>query len=604
MVVIEPRNEAILKDNLKLMDLPNYRKPWLLFLVLMLVGLWWPAPAYGQSGPETAEQIAFAAYKNGQWDIYSFAPTTGLIRQITNNLAEDTDPAYSPDGTRLAYASRRDENWDIYLLDLVTGQETRLTRSPHYDGAPAWHPDGDRIVFESYRDGNFDLWQVAAGGESDPAKLAGNSEAGDFAPAFHPDGSRLAFSSWRDGNKELYLLNLDNNELTRLTNSPVAEEWPAWHPDGEQLAFVQDSLGDREVFTLNMAALPVNDGPVTPITWLGRTDGPAWNPDGSTIAALFHRWDGDQIMLSAPNQTHRLPQAVTEIGILQGRLSWHANAPLYGQPLSTLLSTQPSALYQEQYSTGGNETGEPYSLVRQNDITTGTPWLADTVDESFQAWRRRLTAELGYDFLSELSDAARDVGSYTENSQYASWHKSGRAVDTLFDYYRDGQLMHEIAKENYSGETYWRIYLRCLDQSGACGRPVTANPWNYSRRARVEIAPEQGGIEKDNLAGYYVDMTAMAREYGWERISSYDDEEFGWTWNFIALEYWHYQKRFEQDGAANWYQAMQDIYPESTLEKYFSWQRMRQLDEDPHLIALKGVPLPLEMKPWWAIVAD
>jgi hypothetical protein len=29
---------------------------------------------------------------------------------------------------------------------------------------------------------------------------------------------------------------------------------------------------------------------------------------------------------------------------------------------------------------------------------------------------------------------------------------------------------------------------------------------------------------------------------------------------------------------------------------------MRQLGDKPHLIALKGVPLPLEVKPWWALV--
>jgi hypothetical protein len=47
---------------------------------------------------------------------------------------------------------------------------------------------------------------------------------------------------------------------------------------------------------------------------------------------------------------------------------------------------------------------------------------------------------------------------------------------------------------------------------------------------------------------------------------------------------------------------MLDIYPPETLERFFTWQKMRSLDEDPHLIALKGVPLPLEVKPWWNLV--
>jgi TolB protein len=266
-------------------------------------------------------------------------------------------------------------------------------------------------------------------------------------------------------------------------------------------------------------------------------------------------------------------------------------------------------LFQEDLSP--NEPGEEsYNMVRIDDLDTGTPWLADTVNDSFLAWRNRLQAEVGYDFLGTLSDAARDVGSYSDTSQYASWHKSGRAVDTLFDYHLGGQLAHEIVKEDYSGETYWRIYLRCTDQSGGCGRPVTVTPWNYSSRARTEVAPEQGGILKSAPpSGYYVDMTALAREYGWERISSHDDEEYSWTWHFLAFEYWHYQKKLANgnkvsanSSASNWYQAMLDIYPPETLERFFNWQKMRSLDEDPHLIALKGVPLPLEVKPWWDLV--
>ena len=79
----------------------------------------------------------------------------------------------------------------------------------------------------------------------------------------------------------------------------------------------------------------------------------------------------------------------------------------------------------------------------------------------------------------------------------------------------------------------------------------------------------------------------------------------------MAFEYWHYQKRLEGDahngaksGVANWYQAMQDVYPQKTLDLYFTWQKMRAMDEDPHLIALKGVPLPLEARPWWAMIED
>ncbi len=234
-------------------------------------------------------------------------------------------------------------------------------------------------------------------------------------------------------------------------------------------------------------------------------------------------------------------------------------------------------------------------MVRINDLQTGTPWLADTVDDSYQALRSRLRQEVGYDFLGEVSETLRSINFFSEASQYSSWHKSGRAVDTRFDL--PGGRM-QIVRENIGGETYWRVLLRCEDQSGRCGRPTTANPWNYSARARTVIAPEQGGIENPNLYGYYLDFTALAKLYGWERISSHDDEDFSWTWHFKAFEYWHYQKMTGSD-TRNWYEAMLEVYPPFEVEEFFTWEKMRATDEDPHLIVLKGVPLPPEAERWW-----
>lgn len=577
-----------------------------LSLLIIASSFWLLTTSPAQSQPPAAERIAFAAARNGQWDIYSVAPDGANLRQLTNDAFEDTDPAYSPDGTKIAFASRRNNNWDVYIIDLLSGQESRLTDSPHYDGAPTWHPTGSLLAYESYQAGNLDIWQMPIDGSEPPVNLTADSAAGDFGPAYSPTSPTIAFTSWRNESSDLYLLDAESGAVTRLTNSPAAEMGPAWHPDGETLAFVVDDLGDREIFTLSLSTPPAENGSSEQVTWLGRTDGPTWSPAGETLVAIFHRWDGEILTAQNPQVAHQLPRELTGLAMIQGRLSWHGQAAEFGQPLASLAAGSMSTLYTEQV-TPNEDSPEPYNLVRQNDIETGTPWLADTVDDSFQAWRARLRQELGYDFLRQLSDATRDVGAYTETSQYASWHKSGRAIDTLFDYHVNDQLMLEIVREDYSGETYWRLFLRCVDQSGRCGRPLTANPWNYSARARTEIAPEQGGIEKPNQSGYYVDMTAMAREYGWDRISSYDDIDYSWIWHFLAFEYWHYQKRLEEDsrsgsGAANWYQAMRHIYPQETLDRHFTWQRMVSLEEDPHLIALKGVPLPLERKPWWALV--
>jgi TolB protein len=555
--------------------------------------------AWAAEAASGAARLAFAAYRDGRWDLYSVAESGADLRQLTGDVYEDRDPAYAPDGTKLAYASRRDRNWDLYILDLGTGQETRLTDHPAYDGRPGWSPDATQIVFESFRAGDLDVWiaDVATGVATN---LTADSPAGDFAPAWSPDGKRIAFTSWRLGDKDLFVLDLESGALTQLTEGAAAEESPAWSPDGKRLAFVHNWLGEREVFTLEPSR--AEGGATTQITWLGRADGVAWSPDGAELALLHHRVDGEQLLAVAPGGTGRLPDRLTEVGWLDGAVTWSGSPVSYGSPVSTLQDLEDSPLYVEDLTPSQSGDGEPWDLlpVAGLDLPTPamTPYLSDRVDDSYLALRRRLAEEVGYDFLGELSEATRPYDFFNDTSEYASWHKSGRAVDTLFEYHTSqGQLM-EIARDDLGGETYWRILLRCADQSGACGRPIAVNTWDYSYRARAEIAPDQGGIEKPVLNGYYVDFTALAREYGWSPISSWNDEEFSWTWHFKAFEYWHFQKT---DGLP-WYAAMQEVYAQYKLDEYFTYDRMLEVGDFPFLVALKGLPLPADARGWWKSV--
>jgi TolB protein len=551
--------------------------------------------------PDSSARLAFAAYCHGQWDLCSVDETGIDLRQLTDDSYEERDPAYSPDGTKLAFASRRGQNWDLYILDLTTGEQTRLTDHPAYDGAPAWSPDGTQIAFESFRAGDLDVWvlDLASGALQN---LTADSPDGDFAPAWSPDGTRIAFTSWRLGDKDLFTLDVESGALTQLTDDEAAEEWPAWSPDGTRLAFVRNWLGEREVYTMALPPPAAGGGPVTQATWLGRADGPTWAPEGERLAVLHRRFDGAQLLWLNPGESRQSPTRATDAAWLDGRPTWSGSAISYGTPVATLADSAPSPLYVEDLTPSQSADGEPWDLIPVAGLSLPTqaltPYLSDRVDDSYTALRRRLADELGYDFLGQVSEAWRPYDFFNDTSEYASWHKSGRAVDTLFEYHTDeGQVM-EIARDDLGGETYWRVFLRCADQDGACGRPITVNTWDYSYRARAEIAPDQGGIERPMLHGYYIDFTALAREYGWTRISSWDDEEYSWTWHFKAFEYWHYQK---PDGLP-WYAAMQEVYAQPKLDRYFTYDQMLEVGDYPFLVALKGVPMPSDARLWWASV--
>lgn len=95
-------------------------------------------------------------------------------------LARDGgQPDFSPDGSRIAFVSVRDRNGrtcfescspngEIYTMAADGGELRRLTHDPADDLQPEWSPDGSRIAFVSPRDyprgGNPELYVMRADG--------------------------------------------------------------------------------------------------------------------------------------------------------------------------------------------------------------------------------------------------------------------------------------------------------------------------------------------------------------------------------------------------------------------------------------------------------
>jgi TolB protein len=84
--------------------------------------------------------------------------STGQLRQLTVDDAEDGRPVWSPDGKRMLFTSNRNGNRDLYLMEMDSGVLHRLTSHPADDRYPSWSPDGTQIAFASNRSGSPDIW--------------------------------------------------------------------------------------------------------------------------------------------------------------------------------------------------------------------------------------------------------------------------------------------------------------------------------------------------------------------------------------------------------------------------------------------------------------
>ena len=96
---------------------------------------------------------------NGQGFIYDqrrhlFVVTiaSGECKQVTDGDWDDTQPAWSPDGSQLAFVSARHEERefdsasDLWVVSSGGGEARQVTRTEGARGAPSWSPDGTQIA--------------------------------------------------------------------------------------------------------------------------------------------------------------------------------------------------------------------------------------------------------------------------------------------------------------------------------------------------------------------------------------------------------------------------------------------------------------------------
>jgi hypothetical protein len=249
------------------------------------------APPAHAAFPGANGKIAFAAYRDATYEIYTMKADGSNQTRLTSNTAFDFDPAWSPDGTKIAFVTDRDGGrpYEIYTMNADGTNQTRLTNNTVSDENPAWSPDGTKIAFGSTAsaDGSYEIYTMNADG-SNQTRLT-NNVANDLSPAWSPNGTKIAFNTNRDGSYEIYTMNADGTNPTRLTNNTGDDVAPAWSPDGTKIAFntTTSQNGDRpyEIYTMN-----ADGSNQTRLTNNGAVDeDPAWSPDGTKIAFATHR---------------------------------------------------------------------------------------------------------------------------------------------------------------------------------------------------------------------------------------------------------------------------------------------------------------------------
>ncbi len=214
-------------------------------------------------------------------DIWAMSADGTRQVQLTSGTAADTQPAWSPDGTRIAFArSLGGCCSDIYVMDADGTNVTQVTTGPDPDNAPTWSPDGTQLAFHSLRGANYDIYKVNVNGTGE-TRLT--TDAGfDMEPDWSPDGTKIAFASTRAGGADdVYRMTTSGTGVTRLTQHSATDTSPAWSPDGTRIAYQSSRTGNMNLFTMAAAD---GSGRVQVTSDPAGEGGATWAPDGTQLA--------------------------------------------------------------------------------------------------------------------------------------------------------------------------------------------------------------------------------------------------------------------------------------------------------------------------------
>ena len=152
---------------------------------------------------------------------------------------------------------------------------------------PAWSPDGLQIAFRSdvLHEGNWDIYLIDINGQN--LKRLTTNRGDDRYPAWSPDGTELAFSSDRSGQPQIYVMDMiGRKKIRQLTDQPFSGQGPAWSPPGDQIAF--GGMKENEAKSVGIYVIAAKGGKPT-LRVPGSESPPAWGRGPLRFAVDFRK---------------------------------------------------------------------------------------------------------------------------------------------------------------------------------------------------------------------------------------------------------------------------------------------------------------------------
>jgi Tol biopolymer transport system component len=202
-------------------------------------------------------------------------------RWITRGNVVARQPTCAPDGKSVIFSSNQGGNLDIWSVSRESGEQVRLTDDPADDFDPALTPDGRHLIWTTNRGGHFEIWIANADG-SGPRQLT--RDGADAENATATGDGWVIYNSYHPQKSGVWRVRVDGSEAAQIVRGVT--EIPEVSPDGRWVSYHLISprselrvtrIADGETFKI--ADVRGRIGQAAP--GVGRS---RWTPSGDALA--------------------------------------------------------------------------------------------------------------------------------------------------------------------------------------------------------------------------------------------------------------------------------------------------------------------------------
>ncbi len=177
---------------------------WAILVLTLLFGF--GSPLAGQDEPSEGD----SSEENAEQEGLPLAPGRRVQATLTEGSWLSLD--VSPDGTTLVF----DLLGDLYTMPIAGGSATPLTQGMAFDGQPRFSPDSERVVYTSDRDGGENVWIISLD-KSDTVQITTGKDASYQSPEWTPDGDYVLATKRPPGVGKIWMYHVDGGSGVEVT---------------------------------------------------------------------------------------------------------------------------------------------------------------------------------------------------------------------------------------------------------------------------------------------------------------------------------------------------------------------------------------------------